>query len=315
MNAFITGITGFVGTHLAEHLLGCGDAVLGCSRHGRWRADAPTSLYALPVLSWDVALPGSETLKNALAAFAPHCIYHLAALSIPRECGASEPTPQAWQANVEGTRRVLELAAALPNRPRVVFASSCHVYAPMSPGQAMVQEDARLGPAGGYGKTKLAAEAEVRRAVDECQTDGVIVRAFQQAGPRQDARLMLSEWCRQMVGTDHQSMRVLSLDSFFDLSDVRDVVRAYRLLAAQGRRGAIYNVGSGVCHRSGDLLERLQAIADSVRPVVELTPGITQQPIADTQRIRTETGWRPTIALDQTLADTLDFWRRQTPER
>ena len=139
--------------------------------------------------------------------------------------------------------------------------------------------------------------------------DAVIVRAFQQAGPRQDARLVLSEWCRQLLTPAAEVVRVQSLDSYFDMSDVRDVVRAYRLPAVHGRAGEIYNVGSGVCRRSGDLLAQLQTLADCRLPVIEVASGVTQLPIADTTRLRRATPWEPQVPIEQTLEDTLAFWR------
>lgn len=315
MRAFVTGITGFAGTHLTEHLQTGGDLVLGCSRDGRWRAHTPAALRSVPLVAWDVTAPIRDEVRRALVEFAPDCIFHLAAVSVPRECGSGEPTPLAWQANVEGTRTVLRLAATLPRRPRVLLASSCHVYAPVTHQRAVVREDAPLGPAGGYGKTKLAAESELLRSVAENGLDGVIARAFQHAGPRQDPRLMLSEWCRQIIDPQPPPVRVLSLNAFFDLSDVRDVVRAYRLLAAQGNCGAVYNVGSGVCWRSGDLFDRLRTIAGCDCSAIERSPGLTQQPIADTSQLRAATGWTPAVPIDQTLADTLEYWRRWSAER
>ena len=256
MRAFVTGITGFAGTHLTEHLQAGGDFVLGCSRDGRWRAHTPAALRSVPLVAWDVTVPVRNEVRRALVEFAPDCIFHLAAVSVPRECGSGEPTPLAWQANVEGTQTVLRLAATLPRRPRVLLASSCHVYAPVTPDQAVVREDAPLGPAGGYGKTKLVAESELLRSVAEEGLDGVIARAFQHAGPRQDPRLMLSEWCRQIIDPQPVPVRVLSLNALFDLSDVRDVVRAYRLLSVA------WHLRRGVQRRQ----RRVLAERRSVRP-------------------------------------------------
>lgn len=309
MKAFVTGITGFAGTHLAEHLLASGDVLLGCSRDGRWKAHTPDALRSLPVLAWDVASEISDESRRALAAYKPDCLFHLAAVSVPRECGAEEPTSYAWEANVQGTQAVLRLAASLPRRPRLLLVSSCHVYAPVSRQRPRVAEDAPTGPTAGYGKTKLAAEAALLRAVTEDGLDAVIARAFQHAGPRQDARLALSEWCRQLLAPEADAVRVRSLDSYFDISDVRDVVRAYRLLAIHGCAGEIYNVGSGVCRRSGDLLAQLQTLTDCRLPVVETTSGVIQQPIADATRLCQATRWQPQVPIMQTLADTVSFWR------
>ena len=311
MKAFITGITGFAGSHLAEHLLECGDEVIGCSRSGYWKKDAPAVLVrGVPVMRWDVARAAPTVAKQRLAAFAPECVYHLAAISVPKDCGEAQPNQQAWAVNVEGTSAVIEVLASLPQRPRMLLASSCHVYAPVTRQRPVVREDAPLGPSGGYGKTKLAAEQVLVHAVQRGEVDGVIARTFKHTGPRQNPRMMLPEWCIQIARGGSEPLHVLNLDSYFDLTDVRDVVRAYRMLAIQGQPAEAYNVGSGVCRRSGDVVEQLRRVAGVDRRVVELEPGIRQEPIADISRLRRLTGWRPEIPLEQTLAHTLAYWKR-----
>ena len=174
--------------------------------------------------------------RRAIERFRPTCVYHLAALSVPQDCGSTEPSPAAIAVNVEGTRRVLELAAGLPSRPRLLFVSSSHVYAPVPAAAPCVAETAPLGPDRGYGRSKLAAEEIVGRAAAAGDCDAVIVRAFQHAGPRMDARLMLSQWSRQFLAGDSRPVEVYTRDAHVDLSDVRDVVRAYRLLSERGGR-------------------------------------------------------------------------------
>ena len=311
MRAFITGITGFAGTHLAEHLLAQGDRVLGCSYPGHWLPNTPVSLTtSVDLMAWDVSECVPLAVRRSLEEFEPDCVFHLAAVSVPRACGHGAPSSRAWAINVQGTRNVLDLAAALPRRVRVLLTSSSYVYAPIGADSPVVSENAPLGPTGAYGKTKLAAEGELLRAAAH-GLEGISVRAFQHAGPRQDPRLMLSEWCRQIVDDSTETVRVLNLDSYFDMSDVRDVVSAYRTLILQGRPGT-YNVGSGICRRSGDVLQQLLAIAKCDKPIVEVQPGIRRQPIADISRLQRETGWKPEIPIEQTLADACDYWHQRT---
>lgn len=310
MNSIITGVTGFVGRHLAEHLLACGDRVLGVSRQGAWPADAPAAGATVPLAAWDIsqedAPPGDAAQR--LAVFRPECIYHLAAISVPDDCGQAAPTPLALAANVEGTRRVVDWAASLPSRPRLVFVSSSHVYAPVTREAPCVSEDSPLGPARGYGMSKLAAERLVAAAVAAGRIDAVVARAFQHTGPGQGPRMMLPQWAEQFAHPA-QAVQVYTCDAYIDLTDVRDVVRAYRLLAGSGRCGITYNVGSGVCRRSGEALELLRRLADPSRAVVELRPGVRQDPIADRTRLTSETGWRPEIDLERTVADVWRHWR------
>jgi GDP-4-dehydro-6-deoxy-D-mannose reductase len=285
--------------------------VLGASRHGRWPKHVPSRLRdQVPVLQWDLAAPPSAETARQLAEFVPQAVYHLAALSVPADCGAQQPTPAAWAINVEGTSSLLNLVRGLPDRPRVLLASSCHVYAAVDPRQPRVNESAALAPAQGYGKTKLAAEQLVLEAVARGELQAVVARAFHHTGPRQSPRMIIPDWARQFVqGLD--PVRVVCLDTFLDLSDVRDVVRGYRQLLLYGQVGAVYNVGSGQCRRSGDLFHALRQLCDPRRRVIELAPGRRQHPVADVSRMRTDTGWSPQVELTTTLADTLQYWREQ----
>jgi len=310
--ALITGVSGFVGGFLTECLLRAGDAVLGCSPDGAWTESSPKSLEnQVELLGWDLADPAApdESVRRRIEQFRPDAIYHLAALSIPKDCGREEPTPLAGTINVAGTRRVLELAAGLSTRPRVLLTSSSHVYAPVSPEAPRVDENAPLGPRRGYGRTKLAAEDEVRRFVEQGLCDAVIARAFQHTGPRQSPRMMLPGWARQFADGTRRPIEVTTRDAVIDLTDVRDVVRAYRLLIEHGRRAEVYNVGSGTSRRSGDVLELLRSMAGPDRPIVELQPGYKQDPIARITRLVQLTGWRAEIPLEQTVSDTLAYWR------
>jgi GDP-4-dehydro-6-deoxy-D-mannose reductase len=214
VRAFITGITGFAGSFLAEHLLACGDAVLGCSRDGRWENGIPPALQGrAEVIAWDVGEPISAAALDRLRDFAPDAVFHLAGLSIPAECGADEPTADALRVNAGGTERTAELAASLPSYPRMLFVSSCRVYAPVDFAHPFVKETSPLAPRRGYGKSKLAAEEALRRLAADTGLETIIVRACNHAGPRQSPRLMLSEWCRQLARGD-DPVQVYCLDSY-----------------------------------------------------------------------------------------------------
>lgn len=326
--ALITGISGFVGGFLAEHLLEAGDEVLGASPDGRWMDSSPASLASrVEVLPWDLADEAGppDTTGRRIARFRPDVIYHLAALSIPADCGRDHPTEAAVTVNVGGTARVIALVDSLCDSqkaaPRLLLASSSHVYRPVSCDSPRVDETAPLGPLRGYGQTKLEAERLLQTAARQGRFEAIVARAFQHTGPRQSPRMMLPQWARQLAAcekepadgrpADGRPIEVYTLDAMIDLSDVRDVVRAYRLLARQGHNGRVYNVGSGIARRSGDLLDLLMQIGGSRRPVVELRPGSKQDPIADVSRLQSETAWRPEIPIGETLEQTLQYWRAQ----
>ena len=311
MRAFITGITGFAGSHLYEHLIECGDEVFGCSRNGVWRAGfSPEHAEDATILEWDVAQPLASEVKRYAAEFRPDCIYHLAAMSVPADCGGTEPSAEALAANVEGTRAVVDLALSLEPRPRVLLVSSCYVYSGVTSYDPTVHEESATEPGGGYGKSKLLAEQLLLEAAADAGFEGVVARVFQHTGPRQSPRMIVPEWARQFV-RGANPIEVGSLDTYLDLTDVRDVVRAYRRLMECGESRHIYNVGSGVCLQSRSIFEKLRAAHDPGRQAKEVAPGHRQHPIADISKISDHTGWKPTIDLDRTLTDTLAFWQNQ----
>ena len=313
VRALITGISGFAGSHLAQHLLEQGDRVLGISRHGRWPADVPRRVSDEAALyGWNLAEQGQppEAARQAIERFAPEAVYHLAALSIPAVCGRSEPTPLAWSVNVEGTRRLLEFVEKVAPTARVLLVSSNKVYGSVSPENAVVDERRQLNPQNGYGRTKLAAEQLLHEAVQR-GLHGLIARSFQHAGPRQDARLMLSEWACQFARRSNDPVVLRTRRARLDLSDVRDVVRAYREIVLHGAADSVYNVGSGVARWSGEVFDLLHQMADPERPVIESRGHFVQEPIADISRLQRDTAWRPEVPIEQTVADTWHYWRHR----
>ncbi len=313
MRALITGITGCIGSHLAEHLLACGDEVLGVVRSEASARHLPEPLAGVPRIVWDMLheeRPAADQ-QRTLQAFAPDWVFHLAAISVSRHCGDREPTELAWQTNVVGTQRVIELLRTCCPKTRLLLASSGMVYAPEL--GCLVDENAPVKAQTAYTATKLAAEAEVTRQVNEGWLDGIIIRSFQHAGPRQPPELMLSEWARQFLDPGKATVSVHSCDIWLDLSDVRDACRAYRLIALHGQTGGIYNVGSGTRQRTGDILAVMARLVGSHKPIVERYPGRRCSPIADTRRLRSLTGWYPTVPVVQTVADSLTWWRKRGP--
>lgn len=312
MRALISGIGGFAGAHLAEHLLESGDEVLGFSSRGSWPAGIPVTVTdRVTMLPWDLRHEIPTEVYAQIRDFAPAAVYHLAAISVPKECGVDEPTAEALAVNVQGTKAILELAAALASRPRLVFASSCYVYAPVSDEQPKVSEDAPLGPVRGYGKSKLQAEQLVEGAAKAGHVEAIIARAFQHSGPRQSTQMILPDWASQLAAAGNQPIRVTCRDAYLDLSDVRDIVRAYRALVVDGKPETVYNVGSGKCQRSGDMLEQLLEIANCEREVVEVDPGRRQHPIADISRLTSHTNWSPRISIRKTLVDIFEYWQQR----
>jgi GDP-4-dehydro-6-deoxy-D-mannose reductase len=299
MRAFITGIAGFAGMHLAEHLRAGGDEVLGCSLSGSWNETdpVPDRLRGVQVLRWNIVNSPDDLAE--VHAFAPDVVFHLAAVSKPADVN----TPEATDVNVLGTPIVVRLVKRLAVAPRVVCASSSYVYAAPAAGAPPVREDEPLAPRGAYGQSKADGEALLAEHIG----DLVIARLVQHTGPRQTPHFMLPEWCLQFARGGDAPIEVQNSESWIDLSDVRDVAQAYRALALEKGSGVrAYNVGSGRAVKTGDVLALLREVADprQQRTVRVASAEPKFGPIADIRKITAATGWRPKMSLAQTVEDT-----------
>ncbi|MFI4877151.1 MAG: NAD-dependent epimerase/dehydratase family protein [Blastopirellula sp. JB062] len=298
MKALITGAAGFAGYHLVEHSLASGDEVMGIVR-----GSTSSLMGSASLVHWDIRESIGGEAEDAVRDFQPDVIYHLAAISRPNLCGPDFPNDEAVQTNVDGTRRLLDLAASLEKRPKFVLISTSHVYGAVNQENPIVSETTIPAPSRGYGRSKLAAE---QIALAQADVPVVIARAFNHTGPGQTPNYIVPEWCKRLAAS-FDVIEVVSLDVRFDLSDVRDIVRAYRLLAEKGADRQIYNVGSGQPTRTGDLMEMLCQLSRT-RPEIHQRDPITRfEPIADTTAIRS-LGYVPQFSLQRSVADVWAEW-------
>lgn len=293
MHVFITGVSGFVGQHLARHLLACGDRVSGSY------LGAPPQLSGAEVAEIDLA--DTPDLTRAIREAAPDAVVHLAGWS---QVGASwQHMGECFRANVLGTENVLQAAAGAT----FVLASSAEVYGPVAPEQQPLHEDAVPDPQSPYALTKAAAERLVLAA------GGVVVRCFNVVGPGQSPHFALPAFTAQLAaierGEQEPVLRVGNLSARRDFVHAEDAARAYRLLAARGARGRIYNLATGSACSVGEALERLlviSGVAARVEPDPQrLRPVDVPLLVGDNRRLR-ELGWQPEHSLDQALED---LWR------
>lgn len=306
MRALITGIRGFAAGHLAQYLQSCGDEVAGSSRAA---GDVPAwGRQQITVVPWQLGTRESQiAVRSFLQAFCPDVIYHLSAISIPSRCGGNgPPTPEAITANFESTVEIIETIQELRQPARLVLVSSSHVYAPITAEQPFCDEQYLRQPTSAYAVTKCWAEDALCEAVAQGRIGGVIARAFHHDGPRQKPPGLLPELLRQVIDPQRTEVEVVSLRANFETTDVRDVVRAYRLLAEQGTPGEVYNIGCGRGLFAREIWEKLQAVSGITKPCRELRPETGRQnALADIRKIRAAVGWEPRIALEQTMRDML----------
>jgi len=268
--------------------------------------------------SCDLADVDESHLSELLKRKQPDVIYHLAAQSNPH---ASLADPRGtWALNLGGTLNLLEgvKAAALVMRPRVILVSSGVCYGNPDAEHLPVKEDCPLRPNNPYAASKAAADLLGIQHHLAHGTDVVMVRPFNHAGPRQSPTYVLAALTRQVAeveGGYKGSVEVGDLEVIRDFTDVRDVVRGYRLLAEHGKPGEIYNLGSGRGTKLTDALNQL--ITLSRRPVdVRIDPARMRpidQPllVADANKLRAATCWEPLYSMEQTLVDMLDDCRSE----
>jgi GDP-4-dehydro-6-deoxy-D-mannose reductase len=308
----ITGATGFAGRHLLEHLL-ADDVPVHAWSNARGRAVDP-ALASDRRIQWRaVDLLDRASVRSALDGTRPSVIYHCAGFADDHQ--AWQDPARALRGNVLATHNLLESARALALDARVVVPGSALIYRPSS---EAIAEDAPIGPTSPYGVSKLAQEMTAAAS----PLPVVLARPFNHAGPRQGPSYVTSAFAKQLAeieaGLSEPILRVGNLEARRDLTDVRDTVRAYRALAEHGQPHRPYNVCTGRAYRVRELLDILLSLAritvtvevDSSRLRPSDNPVVRGNPA----RIIEETGWRPAIPIEQTLADLLAFWRTTVAE-
>jgi GDP-4-dehydro-6-deoxy-D-mannose reductase len=307
-DVLVTGAAGFAGSHLIDLLVRSGASVVGWHRPG----GSPPRKQA--GARWDaVDLLDPAQVQAAIERARPAAVYH---------CAGAAHVGHAWQSttptfatNVLGTHHLLQALERSGGGARVLVPSSALVYATSS--DAITEQQALL-PTSPYGLSKLAQEM---LALEACPALTVFIpRPFNHTGPRQDPQFAAPGFARQIAeieqGRSAPEIAVGNLDARRDLTDVRDTVRAYRMILERGRPGRPYNICTGHAITIRELLDRLIARA---RVPVEVKvdparyrPNDTPLVLGDPSRLRDELGWSPEISLEQTLDDLLEYWRSRT---
>lgn len=305
----VTGAGGFVGNWLIPELRGSGHAVVALCK-----PDVP---HAEADAHWiDVDLRDRDSVSQVIKQVRPAAVLHLAAIAVPRE--ASRDPEEALRVNFAAVDHLIHAICTHAPDARLLYVSSGEVYGRQSADLAPLRETEPLAPENLYAATKAAAEQLVVLACERSGLDAVRARPFNHSGPGRPSDYAESTFARQVAELERSSgdrvVRVGNLDAQRDYSDVRDVVRAYRLLIERGERGAVYNVCSGHGRSIRSVLEHL--LSRARRPLeIEVDPARFEP--ADPQRIALvgnpaairALGWEPTYSFESTLDALLEDWR------
>ncbi len=304
----ITGVGGFLGSHLAEFLLAQDVAVYGTVH--RDTKNIEHLKPRLTVLPCDIL--DKQRMKAIVADVEPDVVVHLAAQTLSvlswRDAEAT------FQVNVSGTLCLLDAIREAGGDPVVEVACSSAEYGFASEDEMPIKESSEFRPASPYGVSKVAADLLARLYWQAYGMKVVRVRPFFVVGPRKTGDVC-SDFARGIVAVENgqsDRLRVGNLTAVRDFVDVRDAVRALWLLAEKGHPGEVYNVCSGVGHRVREVLDILSAVARKPIPVEQdqqrMRPSDEPLIVGDNSRLRA-LGWEPQIPFERTLADMLDYWR------
>ncbi len=313
MRILITGITGFAGSHLAEHALEQRSEVWGSVRRERHTDNVTALLDRVHLVECD--LRDSASVAALVEQAAPERIFHLAAQTfVPTSFGDPAET---FIANVVPQIKLLEAARKLCPDARILVVGSSEEYGRVLPEELPVKESNPLRPLSPYAVSKAAQDLLAYQYHQSHGLHIVRTRAFNHEGPRRTEVFALSSFAKQIAemeaGIRDPVLWVGNLDSKRDFLDVRDVVRAYWLALEHGEPGEVYNIASGHMWRIGDALDLLLSLS-KVRVEVRqdparLRPADTPFMLGDATKFRDLTGWTPKIPFEQTLQDLLDYWR------
>lgn len=306
MRILITGGSGFVGRHLIGYLLTVSpDIRIVATSYAEILSATDARVQFVPC---DILHAQGADIRALIAREQPNHLYHLAGAA----SGAASDRDAVFAANVTATQYVMAAVSDEAPLCRMLFASTGYVYGSCDPGRPAREDDA-LHPSGIYAESKRAAEPFAHAA------GAIVARAFNHTGPEQTEAFAVPAFARQIarIERDEQQpqIHVGNLEARRDFLDVRDVVRAYHLLMEQGTPGATYNVCSGQAPAMSDILSELLALSPASIEVVpdpaRMRPSDLPVSVGDPSKLKSQTGWQPQIPFEQTLRDTLDYWRQR----
>lgn len=309
MRALITGINGFVGKHLSQHLREKGVEVFGIVHPHE--GEMPSQRENIFVA--DIRSRGS--LKRIIDIASPDVVFHLAARAfVP---AAREDPRDAVETNIIGSLNVMEAVRQRAPEAKVILAGSSGVYGRVKAGDLPITEDNAVAPVNLYAATKASMELTARVYSIDFDLRIITLRLFNHIGPGQDRSFVCSNFAMQIARIERGEQKpvicVGNLEAKRDFTDVRDVAHAYYLAGQKADASCCYNVSSGQARSIDEMLQMLRGLAKVEFKVKRETSRLRRTDIpvlvGSSERFRDTTGWKPEIAIEKTLADILDWWR------
>ncbi len=306
----VIGAAGFVGSYLIDEMHANGIEAYATKLPHEKFENTKAKVYDLDIMD-------KEAIASLLFEIRPDYIFHLAAQS---SVGLAWKNPGLTiDVNIKGSINVMDAVRELFYKPRVLLIGSGEEYGHIRPGETPITEENLLRPGNIYAATKACQNMIGNIYSKAYDLELMMVRAFNHIGPGQAPMFVVSDFCKQVAeiekGLREPVMMVGNLAAKRDFTDVRDVVKAYVKLIAAGKAGETYNVGSGNAKAIQEILDLIVSMSSSDIKV-EIDPNKIRPvdvPIieADIAKIKELTGWQPEIPLEQTIRETLDYWRER----
>lgn len=304
----VIGAAGFVGKYLVDEM--CANGMEA------YATKLPHEQFEYPnVQVYDLDIMDKEAIVALLFEIRPDYIFHLAAQS---SVGLAWKNPGLTiDVNIKGSINVMDALRELFYKPRILLIGSGEEYGHIQPTETPIKESNLLRPGNIYAATKACQNMIGNIYSKAYDLELMMVRAFNHIGPGQAPMFVVSDFCKQVAeiekGLKEPVMKVGNLAAKRDFTDVRDVVKAYVKLIQSGLAGETYNVGSGSAKEIREILNLIVSMS-TVKIDVEIDPNKIRPvdvPIieADISKINELTGWKPQIPLEQTINETLEYWR------
>lgn len=311
--ALITGISGFVGSHLAEYLLSKNFEVHGTIR---WRSRLDNISHIKDNLKLiETDMRDAHSVARLIRESEPDYIFHLAAQSfVPTSWHAPQDT---ITTNVIGTINLLEAARAAGIDSKILIAGSSEEYGLVYPEETPIKETNPLRPMSPYGVSKVAEDMLGFQYYKTYGMNIVVTRAFNHTGPRRGDVFVTSNFSKQIAeiekGTKEPVISVGNLESERDFTDVRDIVRAYLLALEKCTSGEVYNVCTGKPRTIQSVLDLLLGMSKAKVEIrqdhARMRPADVPLLSGDCSKFMKATGWKPEIPFEKTIEDLLNYWR------
>lgn len=314
MRVFITGITGPVGSALAEYLLTQPDLEIHAFK--RWRSDPrPIAHLCQRIVMHEGDIEDPFSIDRAIAQARPDRLYHLAAQSYPSE--SWDAPISTFRTNVEGTLNLLEAVRRRCPAAHIHIAGTSAEYGWVRPEDMPITERHQLRPASPYGVSKVAAELAGLQYHSSYGLHVVVTRSFNHVGPHQGDRCSIQTFCRQMTeieaGRQEPVLQVGNLEARRDFTHTSDVARALWLLLERAPPGQVFNLCSGTATRIGDIVDMVRSLGHMATEVcmdaARLRPSDEPLLVGDNSKLRDATGWEPTVRMEQIISEILAYWR------